>query len=164
VARASRAVVKLEWTDAGRVLEGALAGLKARVEQTGAQVTHEKLPALLADPRLLESLFLNLVGNALKYRGADPPRIHIAAARHGAHWVLSVQDNGIGIATRYHGLIFDMFQRLDPKPGERSTGVGLAICRRIVERHGGRIWVQSAPQRGATFFFSLPAGGGRADG
>lgn len=164
VARASRAVVSVEWTDSGRALAAALEALKARSDETGAQITHDRLPHLLADPRLLESVFENLVGNALKYRGAEPPRLHVGAARQGAEWVFSVRDNGIGIAPRYHGVIFEMFQRLERKPGERSTGVGLAICRRIVERHGGRIWVQSAPQRGATFFFSLPAGGGRADG
>ena len=164
VARASRAVVNLEWTDSGRALDAALADLKARMEETRATVTHDQLPFLLADPRLLESVFQNLVGNALKYHGAEAPKVHVGAAQHGAQWVFSVQDNGIGIPARYHQVIFDMFQRLERKPGERSTGVGLAVCRRIVERHGGRIWVQSAPQRGTTFFFSFPAGGGRASG
>ncbi len=164
VARASRAVVNLEWTDSNRALAAALESLKALAGETGAQITHDRLPSLLADPRLLESVFQNLVGNALKHRGADAPRVHVAAARHGTDWVFSVQDNGIGIAPRYHRVIFEMFQRLEPRPGERSTGVGLAICRRIIERHGGRIWVQSAPRGGATFLFNLPAGGARADG
>lgn len=163
VARASRAVVNLEWTDSGRVLATALEGLKARIEQTGAQVTHDRLPFLLADPRLLESVFQNLVGNALKFHGAQAPRIHIGAARSGANWVFSVQDNGIGIDPRYHRVIFEMFERLEHKPGERSTGVGLAVCRRIVERHGGRMWVQSAPSEGVRFHFSLPAAGGGSD-
>lgn len=113
------------------------------------------MPKLIANPGHLIQIFQNLIGNGLKYRGEDPPRIAVSATKGDEEWIFSVTDNGIGIAPDYHEKIFIPFKRLHGQqyPG---SGVGLAICRRIVERHGGRIWVESEPGRGATFYFSVP--------
>jgi signal transduction histidine kinase len=158
VTRASRVALRLEACDSGAALGAALANLEALVQESGARIERDALPAVRADPRLVESLFQNLVGNALKFRAEAAPVVRVGARRAGASWVFSVRDNGIGIDPRYHAVIFGMFERLAPRESAAgSTGVGLAICKRIVERHGGRIWVQSAPGEGATFFFTLPA-------
>jgi light-regulated signal transduction histidine kinase (bacteriophytochrome) len=156
---------------AGEVLEAALRDLAHRVEETGAVVTHDPLPTVLADPSQLRQLFQNLLGNALKYRGEETPRIHVAATREasevaapqgaanagGGMWRFAVRDNGIGIAPEYQERIFVIFQRLHTQAEYSGTGIGLAICKKIVERHGGRIWVESEPGRGTTFWFTLPA-------
>jgi len=110
---------------------------------------------------MLESLFQNLVGNSLKYRSSEPPRIHVSARREGGDWVFSVRDNGIGIDPRYHDVVFRTFERLNRDDARPGTGVGLALCKRIVERHGGRIWVESTASQGATIHFSIPWGGER---
>jgi signal transduction histidine kinase len=159
VARAGRGSLRAAATDSGAALAAALANLRAASEEARAEVTHGTLPRVRADPQLLESVFQNLVGNAIKFRGAAVPRVHVSARHVGADWQFSVQDNGIGIDPAYFEVIFDMFERLDPREGEGSTGVGLAICRRIVERHGGRLWVESARGAGSTFHFTLPAYG-----
>jgi light-regulated signal transduction histidine kinase (bacteriophytochrome) len=102
-------------------------------------------------------LFQNLIGNAIKFRGSEPPRIHVSAGRNGKGWIFSVRDNGIGIAPEYSKRIFIIFQRLHSREKYAGTGIGLAICQKIVERHGGRIWVESEAGKGATFYFTLPA-------
>jgi signal transduction histidine kinase len=164
VARASRSTLHATGTESGAARAAALDSLRASIEETGAQVTHDELPRVHADPRMLESVFQNLVGNALKFRSAQAPKVHVSARRADNGWVFSVQDNGIGIDPRHFERIFEMFERLDRTDGSESSGVGLAICRRIVERHGGRMWVQSTPSQGATFSFVLPAARGSKRG
>ena len=149
-------------TAAEAALDDALWNLGQAIEEAGAVVTHDPLPAVLADPTQLMQLFQNLVGNAIKFRGEQPSRVHISArptlaADQRTVWEFSVRDNGIGIDPKDHQRIFDVFQRLHTRQEYPGAGIGLAICKRIVERHGGRIWVESESGRGATFYFTLPA-------
>ncbi len=146
----------LEPTESGEVLKQTLANLRALVEESGAVVTHDTLPLVTADRTQLTQLLQNLIGNAIKFRGEESPRVHISAVRRGRGWLFSVRDNGVGIPPGDEGRIFDIFQRVhdERNPG---SGIGLAICRKIVERHGGRIWAESEQGRGTTFFFTLPA-------
>jgi light-regulated signal transduction histidine kinase (bacteriophytochrome) len=144
-------------TDAQAVLDGTLAGLRAAIADSSATVTADAMPVVVADASQLTQLLTNLIGNALKFRGDSPPRVHVAAARHGRMCTISVQDNGIGISPEYFERIFVIFQRLHSREEYAGTGVGLAICKKIVERHGGRIWVDSTPRHGARFSFTLPA-------
>jgi PAS domain S-box-containing protein len=137
------------------VLESTLASLGAALQESNATVTADRLPTVLADAGQMAQLLTNLIGNALKFRGADPPRVHIHAERTGRMWTIAVQDNGIGIAPEYFERIFVIFQRLHSREEYPGTGVGLAICKKIVERHGGRISVASPPGAGARFLFTL---------
>ena len=157
--RVSSRGAELAPTDAGAALEHALASLKLAVEDARADITHDPLPTVPADQSQLEHVFLNLIGNALKFRGSRRPAIHVTAAMHDGDWVFSVRDNGIGIEPQYFERIFVIFQRLHGREEYPGTGIGLAITKRIVERHGGRIWVESQPGAGSTFFFALPATG-----
>ena len=143
--------------DAAESLEGALQHLHPTLEETGAQVTHDPLPTVLADDGQLVQLFQNLIANGIKFRRpGEPPRIHVSAQRlNGGTWELSVKDNGIGIAPEYFERIFVLFQRLHTRDEYPGTGIGLSICKKIAERHGGRIRVDSKPGEGATFFFTL---------
>jgi PAS domain S-box-containing protein len=145
-----------EPTDAGAALDQALANLRASVEAIGATVTHDPMPTVTADESQLVQLFQNLIGNALKFKGEEAPRIHVGAQEKDAEVVLSVRDNGIGIDPQYFERIFVIFQRLHSKAEYPGTGIGLAICKKIVDRHGGRIWVESQPGRGSTFYCTLP--------
>jgi signal transduction histidine kinase len=139
------------------LLADALLSLKAAIDESGACVTQDTLPKVCGDETQLRQLLQNLIGNALKYRDREPPRIHIGCARERDRWILSVKDNGIGIDPQYAERIFAIFQRLHTGQEYPGTGIGLALCKKIVDRHGGRIWVESAPGRGATFYFTLPA-------
>ena len=139
-----------------QVLKAALGNLKVAIEETRATVTHEPLPVVQADSVQLTQVFQNLIGNAIKFHGAEAPRIEVAANQRDGEWVFSVRDNGIGIDPKHSDRIFEIFQRLHTRQEYGGTGMGLAICKRIVERHGGRIWVESIPGNGSSFFFTMP--------
>lgn len=138
------------------VFNAAVALLDASIRDSGAQVTCTDLPTVFGDPLQLTQLLENLIGNALKYHGDQPPRVHISAERRENDWVFSVRDNGLGIEPKYHEQIFEIFQRLHDPQDYPGTGMGLAVCRRVVHRHGGRIWLESEPGHGSTFYFTLP--------
>jgi PAS domain S-box-containing protein len=148
---------ELRSTSSEDALQQALANLRSAIEESGALVTHGPLPAVLADETQLVQLFQNLVGNAIKYQRPGIPQIRVAAARDGEKWAFSVEDNGLGIEPQYFDRIFGMFQRLHKRDEFSGTGIGLAICKKIVERHGGNICVESEPGRGSTFRFALAA-------
>ena len=149
-------------TSSEDALQQALTNLRSAIEHGGALVTHDPLPTVLADESQLIQLFQNLVGNAVKYQGSEVPRVHVSAAQNGGDtWMFSVKDNGLGIDSKYFERIFGMFQRLHKRDEFSGTGIGLAICKKIAERHGGRISVESQPGQGSTFRFAL-AGGSHA--
>lgn len=145
-----------ERTDVERVLDGTLAGLKKAIEESGAEITRSPLPTVQADAAQIGQLFQNLVGNALKFRDHRRPVVRITAVRRENEWLFSVADNGVGFDPKDSDRIFVMFQRLHSKDEYPGTGIGLAVCKKIVERHGGRIWVESSPGEGSTFYFTLP--------
>jgi len=145
-----------EPVDSHDALGQALANLGTAIRESVALVTNDDLPKVLADESQLVQLFQNLVGNAIKFRGKEPPRVHVSAVPQGKEWLFAVRDNGIGIAQEYHERIFSIFQRLHSREDYPGTGIGLALCKRIVERHGGTIRVESEPGSGSTFFFTLP--------
>ncbi len=146
-----------QTTDCEQALQQALANLQTAIEESGAIVTHDPLPTVVADQSHLTQVFQNLVGNALKFRSSVPPSIHVGVQEKSGHWLFWVSDNGIGIDPEYHERIFVIFQRLNAGDKYPGTGIGLALCKNIVERHGGRIWVESQPGQGATFYFTIPA-------
>jgi PAS domain S-box-containing protein len=143
-------------TDLNAVLQRVLVSLAAAIEESGAEVTSGPLPTLPADGSQIAQVLQNLIGNAIKFRGEQPPRVHVSARLEGGTWTLSVRDNGIGIAPEFAERIWVIFQRLHSRAEYPGTGIGLAICKKIVERHGGRIWVQPAPEGGSDFRFTLP--------
>jgi PAS domain S-box-containing protein len=143
-------------------LKEALTNLQATVEESGAVVTHDSLPAITMDDTQLAQVFQNLVGNAIKYRSAEVPHIHVSATKNGGkEWIFSVRDNGLGIDPQYFDRIFILFQRLHGREQFMGTGIGLAICKKMLERLGGRIWVESQPEKGSTFYFALPERDGK---
>jgi len=145
-----------EPTNCETTLQQSLDNLRVTMEENGAMVTHDILPTVMGDSSQLGQLFQNLIGNAIKFRRDEPPRIHISATLNGKTWTFSVRDNGIGIAPEFRERIFIIFQRLHGREKYPGTGIGLATCKKIVERHGGHIWVESEAGRGATFYFTLP--------
>jgi DNA-binding LacI/PurR family transcriptional regulator/signal transduction histidine kinase len=146
-----------EPTDLGDALDAALANLQVAIEETGASITQDQMPTLSVDAIQITQLFQNLISNAIKFRQQnEPPEIHIGAEHKDSNYVLSVQDNGIGIDPQHFDRIFMIFQRLHTRDEYEGTGIGLALCKRIVERHGGQIWVQSEPGEGSTFSFTIP--------
>ena len=144
-----------EPTNLEEVLDAALANLTAAIEESDAEVTRDPLPTLSVDASQLTQLFQNLIGNALKFR-RETPRVHVSAVTEEDLVTFSVRDNGIGIQSDYVERIFAIFQRLHTRDEYAGTGIGLAVCRRIVERHDGRIWAESEPGVGTTFYFTLP--------
>jgi len=146
----------LQPVDVTRVLGAVRANLTMAMADADALVTHEDLPTVVGDETQLVQLFQNLIGNAIKFRGTERPHVHVSAQATAAEWVFAVRDNGIGIAPEYFERIFVIFQRLHARDQYPGTGIGLAVCRRIVDRHGGRIWVESVPGGGSTFYFALP--------
>ncbi|MGO8732848.1 MAG: PAS domain S-box protein [Terriglobia bacterium] len=149
----------IQATDCTAVLGQALANLKATIDKSGALVTYDPLPTVMADDLQLVQLLQNLIGNAIKFHVEKLPCIHVSAEQKGSEWVFSVRDNGIGIEPQYAERIFVIFQRLHTREEYAGTGIGLAICKKIVERRGGRIWVESKPGAGSTFYFTIPIGG-----
>jgi light-regulated signal transduction histidine kinase (bacteriophytochrome) len=147
---------ELQPTESAAALSKALVNLRAAQEASGASVTHGELPVILADGQQVTQLFQNLIGNAMKFRAEEPPKIHVACEERPDLWVFTVRDNGIGLDPQYSDRIFMMFQRLHTKAEYPGTGIGLAICKKIVDRHGGRIWVESQPGKGCTFGFTIP--------
>ncbi len=143
-------------TDSSLILDEATTNLKVAIEESGAILKYDKLPTITADALQLTSLFQNLIGNAIKYRGKETPRISVSAEKKGNEWVFYVRDNGIGIDSQFKDSIFVVFQRLHTGETYAGTGIGLAICKKIVERHGGKIWVESEPDKGSTFHFTIP--------
>ena len=145
-----------EEIDAGEILQKTLLNLQVAISNSGASIISTDLPKVRIYEFQLEQVFQNLIGNAIAYRGDEPPRIQIAAVRQGREWLFSVQDNGIGIEPQFQEHIFGIFKRLHSTAEYSGTGMGLAICQRAVERAGGRIWVESAPGKGSTFYFTVP--------
>lgn len=146
--------------DGDALLARVLTDLQLAIAESGATITHDPLPTVLGDATRLGQVVQNLIGNALKFRGLAPPQIHISAQWEGKQWRFSVRDNGIGIDPAQAGRLFQIFRRLHTRKEYPGTGIGLAICKKIVERHGGRIWVESEIGKGATFFFTLSAASG----
>jgi light-regulated signal transduction histidine kinase (bacteriophytochrome) len=152
---------EFEMMDSAHALGQAVANLFGVIDESGAIVINDNLPRVKADETQMAQLFQNLIDNAIKFRGKEPPRVHIGVKKKAAEWLFSVRDNGIGIDPQYAERIFVIFQRLHEREKYPGTGIGLSICKRIVERHGGRIWMESKPGKGATFFFTIPRRGGK---
>jgi signal transduction histidine kinase len=142
-----------------KVVGEVLFDLQAAVKDAGAEITHDPLPTVMGEPLQLRQVLQNLLSNAIKFRGAEPPRIHVSAGRDDGtgEWLVSISDNGIGIDPKHADKVFVIFQRLHSREAYPGTGIGLAICKKIVERHGGRIWVEGEPGKGSTFKLALPA-------
>lgn len=152
---------KFEETDLNGVLEEVLQNLGPSMAEQSATVTHQRLPSVVVDRGQMAQLLQNLIGNSIKFHGAEPPRVDVSAARSGQEWTVSVRDNGIGIPSQHAERVFRIFQRLHSSEQYPGTGIGLAVCQKIVERHGGRIWFDSEPGAGTTFRFTLSPRGRR---
>jgi PAS domain S-box-containing protein len=157
--RAGANVREPQEIDSGRALQVALGNLQASIAESGAVVTHDPLPDIIIDDRQLTQILQNLVGNAIKYRGAEAPRVHVSCVIDDSNeWIFSVRDNGLGIESQYFEKIFVLFQRLHGREEFEGTGIGLAICKKLLDRIGGRVWVESRPQEGSVFSFAVPKG------
>jgi len=154
--RVGRHKLKLQSTDCNAVVHKVLKDLQLSIAENQATITVDSLPTVLADTTQITNLFQNLIGNAIKYRSEAPPQVDISAEKQSSKWVFRVRDNGIGIEPQYAEQIFGIFQRLHASDEYPGTGLGLAICQRIVERHGGHIWVESQLEKGAIFCFEIP--------
>ncbi|MBN1428869.1 MAG: substrate-binding domain-containing protein [Anaerolineae bacterium] len=156
-ARAATRAQTIEPVDCEHLFAYTLSNLATAVSDSHAQITHDPLPIVMADGTQLQGVFQNLISNAIKFHADDPPQVHISAERQGDRWIFSVRDNGIGIAPEDIEHIFLVFNRLHTQVEYPGAGIGLAICKKVIERHEGRIWVESQPGKGTTMFFSIPA-------
>jgi light-regulated signal transduction histidine kinase (bacteriophytochrome) len=154
--RAGAIQPNVDAVDSTDILRQTMSSLAEAIRETGAVVTHDPLPKVYMGEAHLQQLFQNLIANALRYRTQDAPRVHVSAIEQDAAWRFSIQDNGVGIDPQYKEKIFGVFKRLNHEQSSGGTGIGLAICRRVVEIYGGRIWVESDLGKGATFFFTIP--------
>jgi light-regulated signal transduction histidine kinase (bacteriophytochrome) len=145
------------------VFNDVVALLEPSIQDAGGQVTHGDLPVVIGDRSQFVQLMQNLIGNGLKYHGDKSPQVHVSAERKGSEWTFSVRDNGIGIDAKYSESVFEIFKRLHDQKEYPGTGIGLAVCRRVVNRHGGRIWVESGAGLGSVFHFTLPEGSAITD-
>jgi len=157
-ARVGRRGRGMERTDLEKVFAAVLANLKIAIEESHAQITHDPLPTLTVDAVQIGELLQNLISNAIKFKRDAVPQVHVSVASDDHQWRFGVRDNGVGIAPEYFERIFLIFQRLHQRADYSGTGIGLAICKKIVEYHHGRIWVESEPGIGTTFYFTLPRG------
>ena len=155
-AKLGKKAKEFESSNCNDTLNRALANLRVAIEESGALVTHDKLPMVMVDETQLIQLFQNLIGNAIKYRRGEPIRIHVSAEKKESEWLFSVSDNGIGIDPKDIENIFEIFHRSKGGSDHPGTGIGLAICKRIIELHHGRIWAESDPGKGSIFFFTIP--------
>jgi light-regulated signal transduction histidine kinase (bacteriophytochrome) len=155
--RVGRADFRLVATDMNEILKETLNDIQPLVRENQAKITHAALPTLKVNAPQMRQLLQNLITNAIKFHGGQPPRIHLSARQEKQEWVAAVRDHGIGIEPQYAEGIFKVFRRLHAQEEYPGTGIGLAICKKIVERHGGRIWVKSQPGQGSTFYFTIPA-------
>jgi light-regulated signal transduction histidine kinase (bacteriophytochrome) len=154
--RTGKEEMRFEPVDMKRIVQQAVGDLETSMQENGAEVTMDDLPVIEAQPAQMHQLFQNLISNAIKFHGAVSPRVHVSARKEGEEWIFRIKDNGIGIDPKYQEQIFKIFQRLHSRNEYPGTGIGLAICKKIVERHGGRIWVESTPGDGSSFLFSVP--------
>lgn len=155
--RIQRSPALFDEVDCASLLRGVLVELEGSIEETGAKVTVGRLPVIRGNRQLIGQLFRNLISNSLKFRGEDPPRIKVACKVRSTEYHFTVEDNGIGIDPRFRERVFQLFQRLHSREQYPGTGIGLTVCRTIVERHGGKIWVESNATKGCTFHFRIPA-------
>jgi two-component system, chemotaxis family, sensor kinase Cph1 len=144
-------------TDCEEVLDRTLKGLRSTISEAEAEITHDPLPTVAVDETQLLQVFQNLIGNAIKFRRDEPPKVHVSAVKNKKEWQFSVRDNGIGIESEHLDRIFVIFQRIHKRSQYDGTGMGLAIVKKVVERHGGRVWAESQPGKGTTFYFTMPA-------
>jgi light-regulated signal transduction histidine kinase (bacteriophytochrome) len=154
---AGRHGTEVKATDCGTILRSALLNLTVAAEESGARIEYSDLPVVMSNAAQLQQVFQNLIGNAIKFRSFASPIIQISAQKHNEEWIFSVSDNGIGIMPEHQESIFVIFQRLHTREEYAGNGIGLAICKKIIERHGGTIWTESPPQGGTTFKFTLMA-------
>jgi len=146
----------LETVDLSVIVKTVLGDLQIAIDEQQAIITTTELPTVTANPIAMQQLFLNLIGNAIKFRSQAPPHIHLAVQQQAQQWLISIQDNGIGMVPEYKERIFVLFQRLHNSADYTGTGIGLALCRKIIENYGGQIWVDSEVGQGSTFYFTIP--------
>jgi two-component system, chemotaxis family, sensor kinase Cph1 len=147
---------EFEMTDCDQLLKKVLTNVQTIVAETNATVTCSCPVKVTADPSQLTQIFQNLIANAIKFHAEEPPRVEVRGEDRNGEWIFSVKDNGIGIEERFKDKIFVMFQRLHTRDKYPGTGIGLAICKKIIERHKGRIWIESIPGKGSTFYLTIP--------